>query len=268
MRVTVIGAKGFVGSSFVRHLSQYHIELIEVTRDNYCQLIGIKSNIVIDAAGNSKKYLAENKPFEEFDLSVTHRLRTLRDFPAGFHLHISSVDVYSDLSSPATTREDSPINLTKTSHYGVHKLLAEQLVRHYASHWLIIRLAGMVGPGLRKNPVYDILHGQPLHIHPSSQYQFMLTDDVARIVWALIEKGREAEIYNLCGDGVISPWEIARLAGLEINLSMPKDGTPQRIVIVNLDKIKEEVNLTHTKDTIARFIQAHTLEEKGNRMGN
>src|SRR5262249_25120759 len=147
------------------------------------------SYVVIESACNSKKFLAEERPFAEFDHSVTHRLRTLRDFPARLHVHISSVDVYDDLSSPATTGESAAAGPENPSHYGFHKFLAEELVRHHAATWLIARLAGMVGPGLRKNPVFDLSRGQPLRIHPDSQYQFMHTDDVAACIWTLVERG-------------------------------------------------------------------------------
>ena len=155
MQVTVIGANGFVGSAFARLLkNQPGIKLTEVTRETYAEWRGRESDVLIEAAGNSKKFLADQNPAAEFEASVTHRLRTLLDFPARLHLHISSVDVYNDLTSPATTREDSPVDISRSSRYGAHKFLAEQLVRQYASRWLIVRFAGMVGPGLRKNPVY------------------------------------------------------------------------------------------------------------------
>jgi len=255
MRVTVIGARGFVGSAFVSYLAGRHgIELVEVARSNYAQMAGRRSDVVIEAACNSRKYLAESQPHEDFGLSVTHRLHTLRDFPAGLHVHISSVDIYSDLTSPEATRESSPIDLAAVSHYGFHKLLAEQLVQHYADRWLIVRLAGMVGPGLRKNPVYDILHRRPLRIHPDSQYQFMATNDVARIVWQLVGAGVYGEIFNVCGDGLISPAEIARLARRELDLSMLHPLAQPRIVNINNEKIKQITPITGTRQAVASFV--------------
>lgn len=255
MRVTVIGADGFVGSAFVSYLSEFSdIAVSKIARHNYDRAVGLKSDVVIDAAGNSKKYLADEQPVEEFEQSVTHRLRTLHDFPADLHVHISSVDVYTDLTSPATTREDSPIDVAKVSHYGLHKLLAEQLVQHYAKRWLIVRLAGMVGPGLRKNPVYDILHDQPLRIHPDSQYQFMTTGDAARIVWTLVEQGILGEIFNVCGDGLISPREIARLSGRALDVSLLEPAAQPRIVHINIEKIKRITDLPQTYQSVAQFL--------------
>ena len=261
-RVTIIGAEGFVGSAFTAYLSGFSgLDLNLVTRRNYAEKTGTASDIVIDAAGNSRKYLADREPVEEFDLSVTHRLRTLRDFPADLHVHISSVDVYSDLTSPETTREDSATDIAEVSHYGFHKLMAEQTVQHYAGSWLIARLAGMVGPGLRKNPVYDILHGEPLRIHTNSQYQFMDTADVARITWSLVERGVSGEIFNLCGEGVISPSEVADLAGCEMNLSMIDPTVQPRVVNISIEKIRTIMSIPNTRETIARFINASSRRQ-------
>lgn len=255
MRVTLIGANGFVGSAFARLLqARPDVQLVRVTRGNFDSVPAAPSDIVIEAACNSKKFLAAENPAAEFELSVTHRLKTLLRFPAVLQVHVSSVDVYGDLTSPATTREDSPVDFSKISRYGFHKLLAEQLVRHYAPRWLILRLAGMVGPGLRKNPVFDILNGLPLRVHPDSRYQYVPTDDVARIAWSLIERNAAGEIYNVCGDGTVTMREIARLAGRELNLSdLPQNSTP-RIVEASNDKIRKLFSIPKTADSICAFV--------------
>jgi nucleoside-diphosphate-sugar epimerase len=259
MRVTLIGANGFVGSAFARMLkNRPDIELICVTRENFDSLPVARSDVVIEAACNSKKYLADQDPLAEFESSVVHRLRSLHRFPAGLHLHVSSVDVYSDLSSPLTTNEEAPIDLAGVSAYGLHKLLAEQLVRHYAPRWLILRLAGMVGPGLRKNPVYDILNGLPLRVHPDSHYQYMLTDDVARIGWALVERKVINEILNLCGDGVITMREIAGLAGRSLDCSSLAPGAEPRIVEASNQKIRHWFPLPRTAEAIQQFVSGYT----------
>jgi nucleoside-diphosphate-sugar epimerase len=255
LKVTVIGAEGFVGSAFVRYLKNAGVELCEVTRRNYAELIGTKSDVVIEAACNSKKFLADQNSLQDFELSVTHRLKTLLDFPAEFHLHISSVDVYSDLINPETTKEDTEIDIKTSSHYGFNKLLAEQLVRHHAQNWLILRLAGMIGEGLRKNPIFDILNDGRIFIHPDSQYQFMPTDEVARIGWSLFESGVQDEIFNLCGEGLISPREVAEIAGKNLRPSDESKNSEPRIVNVNNDKIKRFAELPKTRESVANFIK-------------
>ena len=255
MRVALIGANGFVGSAFARLLAgQAKVELLAVTRQNYESLVGTACDLVIEAACNARKFLADENPRADFEASVAHRLRTLFDFPAPRHLHLSSVDVYHDLTSPASTGEETAIDPAKTSTYGFHKLLAEQLVQHHAREWLIIRLAGMVGPGLKKNPVFDILERRPLRIHPDSQYQFMHTDAVAGIVWNLWQQGHRNQPINVCGRGLISPREIARIANLPLpELALPPGATP-RVVHANVDRAASMLPLPDSTSTIAGFV--------------
>ena len=256
-RAVVVGARGFVGSAFVRHLKQRPIELVEVTSQNYLEQAGCAADVVIQAACNSRKYLADQDPVAEFELSVTHCLRTLRDFPAALHVHISSVDVYADLANPAANTEESSIDVARISKYGLHKLLAEELVRHYASRWLIVRLAGMVGPGLRKNPVFDVLNNQPLRIHPDSQYQFAATDVVAERVWHLMEGGEIGQVFNLCGRGLVSPRQIAELAGRKMDLSLVRAEEQPRIVDINIGKVSSHFEMPPSLEAVRAFVGSY-----------
>ena len=256
MNVTVIGGRGLVGSAFVRLLKDRpEIRLRVVTRETYATEAGVYSDLVIDASGNSRKFIADDRPLEDMALTVEHRLRTLLDFPAGLHVHVSSVDVYPDLTSPESTREDQPIDGSRSSHYGFHKLLAEELVRHYAPRWLIVRLAGMVGPGLRKNPVFDVLHGNPIRIHPDSEYQFMHTDDVARIVWHLVERGIFPDVVNVVGEGLISVRGLAAMAGLPLNASALNCDIGPRIVHASTARLRCLMPVPSTRDAVSTFVR-------------
>jgi len=257
MRVTLIGANGFVGTGLRLFLAaQPGVEVLAVNRQNYEALKGTRADVTIDSSGNSKKFLSDQQPLLDLDLSVVHRLRTLQDFPAALQVHISSVDAYDQLDSQETTAESARINVAANSNYGVHKVLAEQIVQHYAADWLILRLAGMVGPALRKNPVFDILNGQPLRIHPDSRYQFMHTAEVARILWALIQSPSRKEIFNVCGDGLVSPREIAALAGKPMDLSLLPANAAPRIVDINIQKLKEFTRVETSAEAITRFLRA------------
>jgi nucleoside-diphosphate-sugar epimerase len=257
-RVILVGANGFVGSAFARLLqSRPDVELICVTRQNFHSLPAMHGDVVIEAAANSKKFLAEENPAGEFEASVTHCLRSLLKFSGDVRVHISSVDVYSDLTSLEATRETAAINLKGISHYGFHKRLAEHLVQHYADRWLILRLAGMIGPGIRKNPVFDILNGLPLRIHPESRYQYMSTDDVARIAWELVEKNLSNDVYNICGTGLITIREIGQFAGSKLNLSELSPAAVPRRVEANNEKIQRLFSVPNTTDTIRKFISGH-----------
>jgi nucleoside-diphosphate-sugar epimerase len=255
MRVVVIGSEGFVGSAFVRRLRAVGAEVAEVTRGNYARHTGVVADVVVDAAGNSKKFFADERPFDEFDASVGHRLRTLRDFPAGLHLHISSVDVYPDVSSPAVTREKAVFDATAASKYGFHKKMAEDLVRVHAARWLIVRLGGMVGPGMKKSPVFDLLNRQPQRVHPDSRFQYLSTDDAARLAMQLVEAGAKNEIFNICASGTLSPREISAMADVPLMLDeLPSDAKP-RIVEVSNEKLARVAPVPVTRATMVSFLE-------------
>lgn len=249
--LAIVGANGFVGSAFVRQ-STSRYQVTEITRDNYASYRGHSFDVVVDASGNSKKFISDEDPERDFDLTVRHRLKTVRDFVAPVHLHVSSVDVYVDLASPETTREETPIDRSRQSRYGFHKLLAEDVVRHYANEWLIVRLAGMVGPGLRKNPVFDILHGKQLRLHPDSCYQYMRTDEAARVALWLLETGARGLAVNVCGRGVMSLREIASRCGVAPRLG---DGSPPtRIVHASTALIEKQTAVESTEQAITTFL--------------
>jgi len=254
MKVAVIGAKGFVGSAFTRLLrGKEGYDLFEITRDNYEKYKGYY-DIVVYAASNSRKYIADENPLEDFEMSVLNRMKAILDYRAGLQIHISSVDVYEELDDPEKTTEEHHIDVSRNSNYGFHKYVEEQFIQHYSKKWLIFRLAGMVGPGLKKNPVYDILNDRPIRIHPESRYQYIDTDSVARIVWEIFERGFVNEIYNVCGDGLISPLEIAKIAGKSINLELVSVDMKPRIVDVCIEKIKRVCEVPMTYDVIKKFV--------------
>ena len=58
------------------------------------------------------------------------------------------------------------------------------------------------------------------------------TDDMARRVWLLVEKQAAKEVFNVCG-GLISPREIAAMAGCAVDRSGLDAGALPRVVNVS-----------------------------------
>lgn len=248
----VIGAGGFIGTAVVTEAQRRGFETVAVTRQNYDQHRGKSCDQLVNANGNSKKFLARENPPLDFDLSVRSVHATLHDFKAANYVHLSTIDVYSDVKNPANNREDCVIETAKLSPYGFHKLLAEQLVRHYAPRWLVLRMGGFVGPGLRKNSIYDLLKKQPLRVHPDSAYQYLDSRFLASLAFDLPAKGCRNETINCAGDGLISIREIAALIPGS-TLPHPPAGSPERYE-ANIAKLKSLIAVPNTRDTVANYI--------------
>lgn len=253
--ITIVGGGGFVGSAYVRLLEARGIAHRVVTRENYDSLKGTSCDVLINANGNSRKFLATREPLTEFDQSVRSVVRTLEDFRCKTYVFLSTGDVYPDQSNPAVTGEDQPIDPGRQSRYGLHKYLAEQLVRGTQKQWLVMRMGGFVGPGLKKNAIYDMLTGGPVRLAPQSELQFISTDRAAELVWRLVENGVHNQIVNLGATGTVN------LGALHGRLASSSSFLPEAPTIryeVLLDKLAKLscAELPRSEDEVKAFIAA------------
>ena len=85
-----------------------------------------------------------------------------------------------------------------------------------------------------------------------------LTAEVARILWELAQSKSHREIFNVCGEGLISPREIAVLAGKKLDLSLLPPETTPRVVDVNIGKLKKFTPVQPSAEVVARFVREST----------
>jgi len=250
----VLGGKGFVGSAIVREAGRRGWTATAAGKADLPELSGSSWDVVINANGNSKKFLSDQQPQLDFDLSVRSVSQSLHEYTFQHYVFLSTVDVYPDKSNPDNNRESSRIDPMALSRYGLHKWMAEELVRFNASSWLILRLAGFVGPGLKKNPIYDLLNGAPLRVHPDSAYQYHNSDHVAAIVFDLVERGIDRQIINVAGDGLISLRDIAQMIP---GAKLPADvsGLRSERYEISIDHLKSLCPVGRTKDVVRKFIE-------------
>jgi nucleoside-diphosphate-sugar epimerase len=258
--IFVLGGNGLLGSAFVRVLEARNLPHAVITRDNYGSFSGQSCDLFINANGNSRKPLARQDPLAEFDASVRSVRQTLIDFPSRRYLHLSSCDVYPDCSSPHFTHEDTPIDPALQSAYGFHKRLAELCVQHAHADWFIFRLGGFVGPGLKKNAIFDILQGGPLWLDPQSELQFLHTSDAARIMLALAQSEaiQSRQIFNLSGRGVIRLQDVIDSTGQPVAVN---PNSPCVRYDVNIEKISRIMDIPDTRSAVLRFV-ASALPER------
>lgn len=249
--IFILGGNGFIGSAISRYCIATNIDYQVITRDNYESLKGQKCNVLINANGNSKKFLAKEQPLVEFDASVRSVRASLIDFKFDFYVHLSSCDVYPDCSSPESTREDGQIDAEKQSPYGFHKYLSELCVRNIANKWLVIRMGGFVGPNLVKNPIFDILQGGPLWLDPASELQFMHTDAFAQILFVLIEQKITNKVINVCGVGTVTLKDLISHVGHDVTVV---EGSTKVRYEISTDLIQSMIQVPLTKTTVFDYL--------------
>ena len=138
-------------------LSEWHPE--DVTLDSLRRHAGSPSAIIHCAGSGSVAFSLES-PLEDFERAVVttaHVLEYVRSHaPTCRVVYPSSASVYGAVET-VPIREDCPTR--PISQYGVHKLMAEQMVafsaRQYGVRAAMVRLFSVYGPGLRKQLLWD-----------------------------------------------------------------------------------------------------------------
>lgn len=210
----ILGGRGFVGSAIAQAARRAGWLVSVAGRHDCGKYVNRRFDVLINANGNARRFKADTEVLWDFDASVRSVYQSLVDFEFGHYVLLSSVDVYNDTTGAATTAESTPIDPAGLTPYGFHKRLAELCVAHRARSWQVVRLAQMVGPNLKKGPIFDILEGRPLWVHPSAEFPVMSTQAVGEVVVGLIERAPRNEFYNVCGRGSVEMSRILDLFGL------------------------------------------------------
>lgn len=252
--IFLIGGNGFVGSAYARLFEARGFEYRILTRANAEEFAGQSCDVLINANGNSRKFMADREPLWEFDASTRSVAQTLEWFDPKLYVLLSTGDVYPDQSSPALTSEDQSIDVTRISRYGLHKYLAEQVVRGTRDRWLVFRMGGFVGPLLKKNAIFDMLNDQPVWLSPDSELQFISTDNAAEIVWSIVENGVTNEIINLGGSGLA---HLGRLHARIGSSSQFKPDAAQTRFELSTNKLRKLYGkeLPCTQDDVLTFVE-------------
>jgi nucleoside-diphosphate-sugar epimerase len=151
-RRALIGSTGFVGGNLARQADFddcYHSR-------NAGEMAGRRYDLVVCAGAPGWRWLANREP--DADRANLERLmRDLATVRADRVLLISSIDVYP---RPVEVDESTPIDPDAGQPYGRHRFALERFVgERFAT--TVVRLPGLFGPGLKKNVVFDLLHGKP-----------------------------------------------------------------------------------------------------------
>ncbi len=248
-RVILIGHRGFVGSTLGSYFREQGADVLGVDHDNYGSLRGAEADLLVNANGSSDKRLAERDPLASFRANVDSVMESLSDFRYRHYVFMSSIEVYDDFGDPTRNDEGVTIDPLRLSRYGLVKYVAELAVRNLAPSSLVLRLGHLVGPGLKKNPIYDLLWRRMLYISPESHLSFIDTRDVARITWAL---RNERGIFNVAGVGTARLADMALAAGVDVSGSA--EGLPVHTYSVNVGKLLARERVRTSEDTVRAYI--------------
>lgn len=161
----LIGYTGFVGSTLARETSFDAL----FNSSNISDIRGRQFSTVVCAGVSAVKWLANKEP--EKDLEAISRLTThLEEMETDHFVLISTVDVYP---SPQDVTEETLPDPGTAQPYGKHRRQLELWAQERFPRCTIVRLPGLFGQGLKKNLIFDLIHGnQTTAISPNGTLQW------------------------------------------------------------------------------------------------
>lgn len=242
-KVAVTGADGFLGQRLCEKLGLFGYEVLKYDFKNF----DIRGNIElpkdIDAvyhlAAINKPYFSKKEPFETFKTNVLGTLNLLEAIKKSNVKKIiftSSVFVYKDLQK---TKETDLAEYNGIYPYGLEKLIGEEYIKIYSNlygiDYSILRITGVYGPKMYKNPIYDLIQGflageVKLYVNKNSVYNFIYIDDVVSgLIKMLSQKNKT---FNLCSDKNIKLIDVYKFLCKKIG-SCPKISDTKDIIKIN-----------------------------------
>jgi dTDP-4-dehydrorhamnose reductase len=154
--LALVGYSGYVGSTLLKQASFKSL----YRSTNIQEIEGHYFDTVVCAGAPAQKWIANKEP--ESDLQkIKSLISHLKKVECKTFVLISTVDVFE---SPIGVDETTVIDVEGLHAYGLHRRLLEKFVESHFENHLIVRLPGLVGPGLRKNVIFDFLNDNNLNM--------------------------------------------------------------------------------------------------------
>lgn len=161
----LIGSTGFVGTTLRRQM-----EFSRVYNSSNASEIGQSEfDTFVIAAAPAKKWIANGNP--ETDLAnIQSMIESIENIRANRVVLFSTVDVFGDSRGKTETATDG---FELVPGYGSNRRILEKRVQEIWPDALILRLPGLVGPGLQKNALFDLKAlNQVEKLNPEDVFQF------------------------------------------------------------------------------------------------
>lgn len=165
LNMALVGHTGFVGTTLARQA-----EFSAFFRSgNIGEIAGRHFDCIVCTAAPAQKWIANRDP-EADRKNIDGLIAHLKTVTCDTFILISTVDVFG---MPVGVDESTPVDQDGLHAYGLHRRLLEVFVEAYFPNHLVVRLPGLVGPGLRKNVIFDFLNDNNLQaIDSRGSFQF------------------------------------------------------------------------------------------------
>ncbi|MEZ9525735.1 pyridine nucleotide transhydrogenase [Enterovibrio norvegicus] len=164
-KTALIGYTGFVGGTLLEQVDFSYC----YNSKNIHDIQGEEFDLIVCAGAPGTKWFANKYPDKD-SASIQCLIDNIKTIKCKLFVLISTVDVFP---VPNNVNECTVVEADVLQPYGMNRFLLEQFVSMTFDQYLIVRLPGLVGNGLKKNIIYDFKHDnlQP-NLNFENEYQF------------------------------------------------------------------------------------------------
>jgi nucleoside-diphosphate-sugar epimerase len=256
MQIAVIGANGFLGSNLFAHFQHAAATVVPVTRND--PLPRNEFDLVLDCNGDSRRFWVNENPVGGFRSNVIPVMERLMALSFETYVLISTIDVYgSGRANQETSLEDNSLVGAGLDSYAFQKLQAEELVRFYAPHHLILRSGTLIGPGLKKNPVFDALSGCPIRQTLDSTISLIDAGTLATVLEKLLANESRGT-FNVTGKEPIRIERMLALVAKHLGRSADQFAAHEVLLRttygISIEKISQLVDIPSSESVLLKFL--------------
>jgi len=221
--VCTLGNSGFIGNA-----------VSEILARSFSVNNSKEYDILVNCAGFSRMYEGSKNPekMRSVENSIFDRITAI-SFDRLIHISTVYIDVYPD------------------DIYSKIKIDMENRILNKYPNATILRLGGVVGPGLKKNVVFDLLNNKQLFVTEDSVYNYISTGEIAEIV-AHIINNPQAGIINVAASSSISSHDIAAMLN-----KTPIYGSKKEIIYVDTSVLQKFYAVKRSDEYLTEFFKTY-----------
>jgi dTDP-4-dehydrorhamnose reductase len=218
--VCMLGRNGFIGRTVYKVLQQ-NFSMVEESEP---------CDVLVNCAGFSRMYEAEKNPakMEQVEDLIFKRIEKVQ---FSHLIHLSTIYI-----------ESSPEH--------AYSKVKKKIENRIMSRWpkaTILRLASVIGEGLQKNVLFDLVHGFPLWVTPDSVYNYISSKEVGNLLCWFVENPL-AETINVGASESISVSEIVKMLGVTTSY-----GNEKNHILVDVSRLQEFYKVRTSKEYVEEF---------------
>jgi nucleoside-diphosphate-sugar epimerase len=243
VKISVVGARGFIGSAIAQTAVERGHNVARVMHDS---LPMGQLGTVIYASGLA--FGADKNPLDAYLQHVAVPLALLREGRCDRLIYISSTRVYD---RALDTREQTPLVVDpadRASTYSASKVAGEAAILGAGERNIVCRLSNVAGPSVRSSLFLSDVVRQAvvagrisLRTALDSSKDYVRVDDAARIILEIAESGRE-RVYNVASGSNTTHRELvgAIREVLPVEVSVPEDAPTSVVPVIDINRIRAE----------------------------